>query len=129
MTDLIDGPRQSKFSPSDLKGLVSRRTSVELDLVNRYLQKCEGILIQIIHGQKSDGMIDEHHTKEQAANLFGDLVTIDNDPFQSAQTKSVADQTGGMDEPTLSRGDDHDWREWWNQTWTCTDASYSWDWQ
>ena len=45
----------------------------------RGLQKGERILIEIVHGEKGDRMVGEHHAEEEAASLFGDFVAIDND--------------------------------------------------
>lgn len=67
-------------------------------------------------------MVDEHHTKERAANIFGDFVTIDNDTFQSAERKSaVFVIRREMDKYTLSREDDHDSWASLNRTLTCID--------
>ena len=49
----------------------------------RGLQKGECILVEIVHGEKGDWMVGEHHAEEETASLFGDLVAIDNDAFES----------------------------------------------
>ena len=50
---------------------------------DRSLQKGECVLIEIVHGEQGDWMVDEHHAEEEAARLLRDLVAIDNDAFES----------------------------------------------